>query len=207
MTHSYFISHKAISNCTLYASVMKPSTNYYYKIRAENSWGMKTTVRSQGEAHKEACQNHARFLTSSTGCFSTQSQALLGHLHSNSEAMRQPAPFFLCPRMGWNNFGNRKQRGVILSLLVLVFVFITLYSNTSTPAHGFRGPLPYTLDKVGWNLLAVRQRIIHPMGSSLLLMQSRVWLMNHILMPAVCPGGQEGQWHPGLYQEWCGEQD
>ena len=19
--------------------------------------------------------------------------------------------------------------------------------------------------------------------------------------------GQEGQWHPGLYQEWCGEQD
>ena len=25
--------------------------------------------------------------------------------------------------------------------------------------------------------------------------------------PAVCPGGQEGQWHPGLYQEWCGEQD
>ena len=25
--------------------------------------------------------------------------------------------------------------------------------------------------------------------------------------PTVCPGGQEGQWHPGLYQEWCGEQD
>ena len=25
--------------------------------------------------------------------------------------------------------------------------------------------------------------------------------------PAVCPGGQEGQWHPGLYQEWCGDQD
>jgi len=25
--------------------------------------------------------------------------------------------------------------------------------------------------------------------------------------PAVCPGGQEGQWHPGLYQEWCSEQD
>ena len=25
--------------------------------------------------------------------------------------------------------------------------------------------------------------------------------------PAMCPGGQEGQWHPGLYQEWCGEQD
>jgi len=25
--------------------------------------------------------------------------------------------------------------------------------------------------------------------------------------PAVCPGGQEGQWHPDLYQEWCGEQD
>ena len=23
----------------------------------------------------------------------------------------------------------------------------------------------------------------------------------------MCPGGQEGQWHPGLYQEWCGEQD
>jgi len=23
--------------------------------------------------------------------------------------------------------------------------------------------------------------------------------------PAMCPGGQEGQWHPGLYQEWCGE--
>ncbi|RMC13423.1 hypothetical protein DUI87_10961 [Hirundo rustica rustica] len=22
--------------------------------------------------------------------------------------------------------------------------------------------------------------------------------------PAVCPGGQEGQWHPGLDQEWCG---
>ena len=24
---------------------------------------------------------------------------------------------------------------------------------------------------------------------------------------AVCTGGQEGQWHPGLYQEWCGKQD
>ena len=22
----------------------------------------------------------------------------------------------------------------------------------------------------------------------------------------MCPGGQEGQWPPGLYQEWCGEQ-
>ncbi|RMC12380.1 hypothetical protein DUI87_09895 [Hirundo rustica rustica] len=25
--------------------------------------------------------------------------------------------------------------------------------------------------------------------------------------PAVCPGGQEGQWHPGLGQEWCGQQE
>ena len=25
--------------------------------------------------------------------------------------------------------------------------------------------------------------------------------------PVVCPGGQEGQWCPGLSQEWCGEQD
>ena len=25
--------------------------------------------------------------------------------------------------------------------------------------------------------------------------------------PSVCPGGQEGQWHPGLYRKWCGEQD
>ena len=25
--------------------------------------------------------------------------------------------------------------------------------------------------------------------------------------PAVCPGGQEGQWHPGLYQEQCGQQE
>ena len=25
--------------------------------------------------------------------------------------------------------------------------------------------------------------------------------------PAVCPGGQGGQWHPGLDQERCGEQD
>ncbi|RMC22277.1 hypothetical protein DUI87_00588 [Hirundo rustica rustica] len=25
--------------------------------------------------------------------------------------------------------------------------------------------------------------------------------------PAVCSGGQEGQWHPGLYQEWCGQQE
>ncbi|RMB98957.1 hypothetical protein DUI87_24502 [Hirundo rustica rustica] len=25
--------------------------------------------------------------------------------------------------------------------------------------------------------------------------------------PAVCPGGQEGQWHPGLCQEWCGQQE
>ncbi|RMC09934.1 hypothetical protein DUI87_12721 [Hirundo rustica rustica] len=24
---------------------------------------------------------------------------------------------------------------------------------------------------------------------------------------AVCPGDQEGQWHPGLYQEYCGQQD
>ena len=25
--------------------------------------------------------------------------------------------------------------------------------------------------------------------------------------PAVCPGGQEGQQHPGLYQKQCGQQD
>ncbi|TRZ14634.1 hypothetical protein HGM15179_012475 [Zosterops borbonicus] len=25
--------------------------------------------------------------------------------------------------------------------------------------------------------------------------------------PTVCPGGQEGQWHPGLDQEWCGQQE
>jgi len=25
--------------------------------------------------------------------------------------------------------------------------------------------------------------------------------------PAVCPGGREGQQHPGLYQEWCGQQE
>ena len=25
--------------------------------------------------------------------------------------------------------------------------------------------------------------------------------------PAVCPGGQEGQWYFVLYQEWCDEQD
>ncbi|RMC17444.1 hypothetical protein DUI87_06026 [Hirundo rustica rustica] len=25
--------------------------------------------------------------------------------------------------------------------------------------------------------------------------------------PAVCSGGQEGQWHPGLDQEWCGQQE
>ena len=25
--------------------------------------------------------------------------------------------------------------------------------------------------------------------------------------PAVCPGGQEGQQHPGFYQEWCGQQE
>ena len=25
--------------------------------------------------------------------------------------------------------------------------------------------------------------------------------------PAVCPGGHEGQWHPGLDQEWCGQQE
>ncbi|RMC07537.1 hypothetical protein DUI87_17011 [Hirundo rustica rustica] len=25
--------------------------------------------------------------------------------------------------------------------------------------------------------------------------------------PAVCPGGQEGQQNPGLYQEWCGQQE
>ncbi|RMC14276.1 hypothetical protein DUI87_09367 [Hirundo rustica rustica] len=25
--------------------------------------------------------------------------------------------------------------------------------------------------------------------------------------PAVCPGGQEGQWQPGLDQEWCGQQE
>jgi len=24
---------------------------------------------------------------------------------------------------------------------------------------------------------------------------------------AVCPGGQEGQRHPGLDQEWCGQQE
>ncbi|RMC14279.1 hypothetical protein DUI87_09371 [Hirundo rustica rustica] len=26
------------------------------------------------------------------------------------------------------------------------------------------------------------------------------------LEPAMCLGGQEGQWHPGLDQEWCGQQ-
>ena len=25
--------------------------------------------------------------------------------------------------------------------------------------------------------------------------------------PAVCPGGQEGQWRPSLYQEQCGQQE
>jgi len=25
--------------------------------------------------------------------------------------------------------------------------------------------------------------------------------------PAVCPGGQEGQQHPGLYKEQCGQQE
>ena len=25
--------------------------------------------------------------------------------------------------------------------------------------------------------------------------------------PAVCPGGQEDQGHPGLDQEWCGQQE
>ncbi|KAJ7409908.1 adhesion G protein-coupled receptor B3-like protein [Willisornis vidua] len=25
--------------------------------------------------------------------------------------------------------------------------------------------------------------------------------------PTVCPGGQEGQWNPGLYQKSCGQQD
>ena len=25
--------------------------------------------------------------------------------------------------------------------------------------------------------------------------------------PAVCPGGQEAQRYPGLYQKWCGKQD
>jgi len=25
--------------------------------------------------------------------------------------------------------------------------------------------------------------------------------------PAVCSGGPEGRWHPGSYQEWCGEQE
>ena len=25
--------------------------------------------------------------------------------------------------------------------------------------------------------------------------------------PTVCPGGQEGQWHPGLYQKECDQQD
>ena len=25
--------------------------------------------------------------------------------------------------------------------------------------------------------------------------------------PAVCPGDKEGQWHPGLYQEQCGQKE
>ena len=25
--------------------------------------------------------------------------------------------------------------------------------------------------------------------------------------PAVCPDGQAGQRHPGLYQEWCGQRE
>ncbi|TRZ25694.1 hypothetical protein HGM15179_001413 [Zosterops borbonicus] len=26
-------------------------------------------------------------------------------------------------------------------------------------------------------------------------------------MSQLCPGGQEGRRHPGLYQEWCGQQE
>ncbi|KAJ7420418.1 hypothetical protein BTVI_21621 [Pitangus sulphuratus] len=33
------------------------------------------------------------------------------------------------------------------------------------------------------------------------------WLTVAEHEPAVCPGGQEDQWHPGLYQEQCGQQD
>lgn len=79
MTHSYFISHKAISNCMLYVCVMKPSTNCYYKISAENSRGRKTTVRNQVTTHSRAGQNCVRFPISSTGSFSTQSQAFPSH--------------------------------------------------------------------------------------------------------------------------------
>ena len=30
------------------------------------------------------------------------------------------------------------------------------------------------------------------------------WLVEY--EPSMYPGGQEGLWHLGLYQEWCGEQ-
>lgn len=135
MTHSYFISHKAISNCMLYVCVMKPSTNCYYKISAENSRGRKTTVRNQVITHSRAGQNCVRFPISSTGSFSIQSQAFPSHSHSNSEAARKLESFFLCPQMGWTYFGKRIQWAFGLDLLVLVFVLNKFYGNASAESH------------------------------------------------------------------------
>lgn len=135
MTHSYFISHKAISNCMLHVCVMKPSTNCYYKISAGNSRGRKTTVRNQVTTHKGAGQNCVRFPISSTGSFSTQRQAFPSRSHSNLEAVTQLGSFFLYPQMGWKYFGSRIQWGFGLALLVLVFVLSKLYSNTDAESH------------------------------------------------------------------------
>lgn len=89
MTHSYFISHKAISNCMLYVCVMKSSANCHYKISAKNWRGRKTTERNHVITHKGADQNYVRFLCSLAQDIFSDRAKHFPVLSSNLQAVRQ----------------------------------------------------------------------------------------------------------------------
>lgn len=131
MTHSYFISHKAISNCMLYVCVMKSSANCYYKISAENWRGRKTTVRNWVITHKGEGQNHVSFPLSSTGHFSRQSQAFPSHSHSNLQAVRQSPSFTL--RWAESTLAAKYTRDVVWLCLSSYLCSISLMSKPTLP--------------------------------------------------------------------------
>jgi len=56
----------------------------------------------------------------------------------------------------------------------------------------------------------VRQRVLAGMTLNVIQVLTKTSSMKNMLAeyePVVCPGGQERKWHPGLYQEWCGQQE
>lgn len=132
MTHSYFISHKAISNCMLYVCVMKSSANCYYKISAENWWGRKTTVRNQVTAYRGAGQNHVSFPLSSTGHFLRQSQEFPSHSYSNLQAVIQLGPSFIL-RWAESTLAAKYNRDMVWLCLSSYVCSIILTSKPTQP--------------------------------------------------------------------------